>query len=908
MNDRDGRPSPDALLKEAARQAAGRGKLKIFLGAAPGVGKTYEMLSSAQARQREGVDVVIGIVETHGRAETQALIDGLEVLPRRQIDYKGRLLDEMDLDGLLARRPGLALVDELAHSNVEGSRHPKRYLDVEELLAAGIDVYTTLNIQHVESLNDVVAQITRIRVRETVPDSIVDRADAIEVIDLTPDDLLQRLREGKVYVAKTATRAIGHYFSPGNLTALRELALRRTAQRVDAQLLDHMQAHAISGPWAAGDRVLVCVTRSGSGPGLVRYGRRLAERLRAPWTAVYVETPRQLRLSDADRDRIAECMRLAEKLGAEAVTIPGSNAAADILSYARENNFSHIVIGSSGRFGLWARLRGSVAQTIVARAADIPVHVVGREVNAEAKAGDAKRGRAAERPAAKAFEAMPYIGSTGVVAAAVGVGLALHSLLAATSISLVFLTAVLTSASIWGLWPSLYACLASMLAYNFFFLPPTYTLTIADPENVVALFFFLVTAIIASNLAAGVRAQALSAGQRARTTDELYQFSRKLAGIVSLDDLLWATAYQMAAMLKVRVVLLLPDADSVTVRAGYPPEDELDGADLAAAKWCFQNNRPAGRGADTLPGARRLFLPLRTGRGSLGVVGIDSDKPGPILTPDQRRLLDALSDQAAVSIERMTLAEDVDRSRLLAETERLRSALLTSISHDLRTPLASILGAASSLETYHEQIDTEGKRDLLRTIQDEAERLNRFVANLLDMTRLESGAVVLRHEAADLGEVVGTALARAAKVLEGHRVVLSLPAGLPLLDLDTVLFEQMLFNLLDNAAKYSPAGGVVTLRAWHEAAAAGARASVTLQVMDEGPGIPAEALERVFDKFYRVHGADRQRAGTGLGLAVCRGFVEAMGGTIVAGNRTDGSGAVFTVTLPVPANLPGEAA
>jgi two-component system sensor histidine kinase KdpD len=955
MNDRDGRPSPDALLKEAARQAAGRGKLKIFLGAAPGVGKTYEMLSSAQARLREGVDVVIGIVETHGRAETESLIGGLEVLARKQIDYKGRQLDEMDLDGLLARRPALALVDELAHSNVEGSRHPKRYLDVEELLAAGIDVYTTLNIQHVESLNDVVAQITRIRVRETVPDSIVDRADAIEVIDLTPDDLLQRLREGKVYVAKTATRAIGHYFSPGNLTALRELALRRTAQRVDAQLLDHMQAHAISGPWAAGDRVLVCVTRSGSGPGLVRYGRRLAERLRAPWTAIYVETPRQLRLTEADRDRIAECMRLAEKLGAEAVTIPGSNAAADILSYARENNFSHIVIGSSGRSGLWSRLRGSVAQTVVARAADIlsyarennfshivigssgrsglwsrlrgsvaqtvvaraadiPVHVIGREVGGDAKGGEEKRKRAVERPAGKAFEPMPYIGSTGMVAAAVAIGLALHSLLAATSISLVFLTAVLTSASIWGLWPSLYACLASMLAYNFFFLPPTYTLTIADPENVVALFFFLVTAIIASNLAAGVRAQALSAGQRARTTDELYQFSRKLAGIVSLDDLLWATAYQMAAMLKVRVVLLLPDAasapdtESVTVRAGYPPEDELDAADLAAAKWSFQNNRPAGRGADTLPGARRLFLPLRTGRGSLGVVGIDSDKAGPILTPDQRRLLDALSDQAAVSIERMTLAEDVDRSRLLAETERLRSALLTSISHDLRTPLASILGAASSLQTYHERIDTEGKRDLLRTIQDEAERLNRFVANLLDMTRLESGAVVLSHEAADLGELVGTALARAGKVLEGHRVEISLPPALPLLDLDTVLFEQILFNLLDNAGKYSPPGSVVTLRAWHEAAGAGARASVNLQVMDEGPGIPADALERVFDKFYRVHGADRQRAGTGLGLAVCRGFVEAMGGTIVAGNRTDGSGAVFTVTLPVPATLPGAAA
>ncbi len=887
MSDRDGRPSPEALLKEAAREG-GRGRLKIFLGAAPGVGKTFEMLTAARARKREGVDVVIGVIETHGRAETLALTDGLEEIPRRKIDYKGHLLEEMDLDAVLARRPALALVDELAHSNVPGSRHPKRYLDVEELLAAGIDVYTALNIQHVESLNDVVAQITRIRVRETVPDLIIDRADEIEVVDLTPDDLLQRLREGKVYLPKTAERALGHYFSPGNLTALRELALRRTAQRVDAQLLDHMQAHAISGPWAAGDRILVCITRSGAGPALVRYGRRMAERLRAPWTALYVETAQHLRLSEADRDRIAECLRLAERLGAEAVTIPGSNAAADILAYAREHNFSSIVVGNPGASRWFGRLRGSVAQTLLASAGDIPVHVVGpgREPDPPDKSAPQTTG---------AFDPRPYVGATLTVAAALLVGLGLHSVLAVTNISLVFLTAVLACAAAWGLWPSLYASLVSVLAYNFFFLPPLYTLTVADPENVVALFFFLITAIIASNLAAGVRAQAVSARQRARTTEELYQFSRKLAAIVSLDDLLWATAYQMAAMLKVRVVLLLPEGDTVAVRVGYPPEDELDAADLAAAKWCWQNNRPAGRGADTLPGAKRLFLPIRTGRGPVGIVGLDSDKPGPLLSPDQRRLFDALSDQAAVSIERINLAEDVDRSRLLAETERLRSALLTSISHDLRTPLASILGAASSLETYHGMLDDAAQREMLTTIQEEAERLNRFVANLLDMTRLESGAIGLKLEPADLGEVIGSALARAGKVLAGHRVQLEIAPELPLLHLDVVLFEQVLFNLLDNAGKYTPAGSTVTLRAAHDGAA------VKLQVTDEGPGIPPEALERIFDKFFRVHGTDRQRAGTGLGLAVCRGFVEAMGGSIVAANRLDRTGAVFTVTLPVAA-------
>ncbi len=896
MSDRDGRPSPDALLKELAREQASRGRLKIFLGAAPGVGKTFEMLSAARARKLEGIDIVIGIIETHGRTETIALTEGLEAVPRRKVDYKGRMLEEMDLDALLKRKPQLALVDEFAHSNAPGSRHPKRYLDVEELLAAGIDVYTTLNIQHVESLNDVVAQITRIRVRETVPDSIIDRANEIEVVDLTPDDLLQRLREGKVYVPKVAERALAHYFSPGNLTALRELALRRTAQRVDAQLLDHMQAHAVSGPWAATDRLLVCVTRASSGPGVVRYGRRMAERMHAPWTVLYVETPQHLRMSEADRNRIADCMRLAERLGAETVTIPGSDAAADILSYAREHNFPNVVVGNPGTSWI-GRLRGKVAKALIANAGDIAVHLVGAQPEPESKAP------ARSEPEPHAFDPKPYAGAALIVAAAVLVGEGLKHILAVTSISLVFLTAVLAAAAAWGLWPSLLACLLSVLAYNFFFLPPLYTFTIGDPENVVALFFFLVTALIAGNLAAGVRAQAVAARQRARTTEELYQFSRKLAGIVSLDDLLWATVYQIAAMLKVRVVLLLPDAGAVTVRAGYPPEDALDDADLAAARWCWENNRPAGRGADTLPGAKRLFLPMRTGRGPVGIIGVDSDALGPLLTPDQRRLFDALSDQSAVSIERINLAEDVDRARLLAETERLRSALLTSISHDLRTPLASILGAASSLETYAGVLDEAARKEMLHTIQEEAERLNRFVANLLDMTRLESGAVELNPQAADLGEVIGSALGRAVKVLANHRVRLEIGPDLPMLSLDVVLFEQALFNLLDNAAKYTLPETTVTLRAWHDASTLGG-GTVKLQVIDEGPGIPPEALERVFDKFYRVHSGDRQRAGTGLGLAVGRGFIEAMGGTIAASNRTGRPGAVFTITLPAAAPVP----
>jgi len=884
MSDRDGRPSPEALLRVAARE--GRGRLKIFLGAAPGVGKTWEMLAAARRRRDEGADVVIGVVETHGRAETVAMAEGFETISRRRLDHGGQVLEEMDLDAILARRPGLALVDELAHSNAPGSRHPKRHHDVEELLTAGIDVWTTLNIQHVESLNDVVARITRIRVRETVPDGVIDRADEIEVIDLTPDDLIQRLRDGKVYVPKTAERALRHYFSPGNLTALRELALRRTAQSVDAQLLDHMQAHAIPGPWAAGERILVCVTRRAAGLSLVRYARRLAERLRAPWTALYVETPRTLALGEAARGRVADCLRLAEHLGAETVTLPGDAVAATVLAYAREGNFTHIVTGSPEGSGLWRRLTGSTTQSVIAGAGEIAVHVVGA---AAADTPTPPVPRASFAPAA-------YLAAIGLVAVATLVGIGLRQVGIGSGIPLVFLTAALVAGATQGLYPSLLASVLAALAYNFFFLPPVYSFTIADPENVVALGFFTLAAVLASRLAAGLRAQALAAAGRARTTEQLYTFSRKLAGIGELDDLLWATAYQLAAMLKCNVVLLLPEGEQIVVRAGYPPEDSLDPADLAAAAWCWAHNQPAGRGADTLPGARRLFLPMRTGRGKVGVIGLDGAGTGPLLTPDQQRLLDALADQAAVSVERVQLAAESDSNRLLAETERLRSAIITSISHDLRTPLAAILGAASSLEAYDATLDAAGRADLAVTIREEAERLNRFVANLLDMTRLESGALTLRREPADVGEVIGSAIARAARVLPADRIRLELAPGLPALRIDVVLFEQALFNLLDNAARHAGPNGAVEIRAWRDGN------EVRIQVLDDGPGIPAAELERVFEKFYRAGGsndrADSRSAGTGLGLAVCRGFVEAMGGRIGAANRSGRHGAVFTITMP----------
>ncbi len=890
--DMEKRPSPEALLEKAKKEESRAGRLKIFLGAAPGVGKTYEMLLEARARLKDGKDVAAGIVETHGRRETEALLDGLEVIPSRSVRYRDRDLAEMDLDAILGRKPQLALVDELAHSNVEGSRHPKRYLDVEELLNNGIDVYTTLNIQHIESLNDVVAQITGVRVRETVPDSILDRADAIELVDITPDDLIQRLKEGKVYVPKQAERALEHFFSPANLTALRELALRRTAEHVDDELRSELQARALPGPWAAGERLLVCVSEDPRAAGLVRYTKRLADRLHAHWTALYVEGRRSLHLTEIERDRIADTLRLAESLGAETVTIPGGdrNIADDIIAFAQANNATQIIIGKSRRSWWFELINGSIVGALVRSCGTIGVYVIAGEENGATIA------QKSVRPAAAASRASPraYLYAILAVAAAVAISELLWPWIGLPNTDLVFLTAIVGIAVRFGLWPSLLASAASALCYNFFFTEPYHTFNISDPRNVIAVLFFTLVAVIVSNVAARARALAVAAMARARTTESLYTFSRKLSGAGTLDDVLWATAYQIALMLKLRVVLLLPEDGGIAVKAGYPPEDVLDDSDLAAAKWAWDHDRPAGRGSDTLPGAKRLFLPMRTGRGAIGVAGLDGDRPGPLLTPDQRRLLDALLDQAALAIERVHLVGDLDDAKRKVEADRLRSALLTSISHDLKTPLASILGAAGTLRGFSSELSDQARLELISTIVEESERLNRFIANLLDMTRLESGAIKPKTGRYDVAEIIGSALERAGKVLARHEVALDVAADLPMLDIDPVLFEQVLFNLLDNAAKYAPEGTTVLVQSWREGD------SVKLEVIDQGGGIPQEEIGRIFEKFHRAEKEDQVRAGTGLGLAISRGFVEAMGGSIAAANRSDRQGAVFTITMPVP--------
>jgi two-component system sensor histidine kinase KdpD len=877
------RPSPEALL--AAAEQEGHGRLKIYLGAAPGVGKTYAMLEAAQVREREGVDVAVGVVETHGRPETEALLEGLEVTPKRQIEYRGKTFEEMDLDAILARRPQLVLVDELAHTNIPGSRHAKRYLDVEEILGAGIDVYTTLNIQHLESLNDTVAQITGITVRETIPDRILDEAAEVELVDLSPDELLQRLREGKVYVPERAQHAIRRFFRLGNLNALRQLSLRRTAERVDEQMQTYMQAHAIPGPWPAGECILVCVSPSPLSPRLVRAARRMADRRHAEWMAVYVETPQHHRLSDADRDRVSRTLLLAEQLGGEAVTVPGENVAEGLIEYAQSRNVTEIVIGKSLRSrwsGVW---RGSIVNELIHKSGNIDVYVINAEDEASPSTSKAP---VYLRPALPA-----YVWGAGTVCLATATAMALRLYLPLPDLSLVFLTAVLFSAVTWGLLPSIFASILSVLAYNFFFITPLYTLTIASPRDLLNLVVFLIVAVLTSNLAARVRNQAEAATRREARTAALYALSRQIAGAAEIDDVLRAVVTYVAQALGAKVVMLLPEADGLVSQAAHPATIELTEAERAAATWAWQHNHPAGRGADTLPGGEWFYLPLATARGTVGVLGLQFDPPEAVISPDQRRLLEALSGQAAVAIERTRLVRDMEQTRLHTETERLREALLSTVSHDLRTPLASIIGAVSSLLTYGMTYEEGTRRELLLTIQEEAERLNRFVSNLLDMMRLEAGALELRREWADVGDVIGSALNRLAQPLARYGMALNVETGLPMLWIDFVLIEHVLVNLLENAIKYAPPHTTIGVNARREGQ------SIVVEVSDQGVGVPTADLERIFDKFYRVQRGDRQGAGTGLGLSICRGIVEAHGGTIVAEPSSRGSGTVFRLTFPL---------
>lgn len=882
----DARPEPEALLADSRRE--GRGRLKVFLGAAPGVGKTFAMLEAARRLKNEGRDVVVALAETHGRAETEALLQGLELLPRQRVAYKGRQLGELDLAAVLARRPSLALVDELAHSNPPDALHPKRWQDVEEILAAGIDVYTTLNIQHLESLNDVVARISGVRVRETLPDRVLELADEIELVDLPPEELLARLRQGKVYVQEQVARAIQNFFSKGNLTALRELAMRAAADRVDAQMAAHMKSHAIAGPWPAQDRLLVCVNESPVANALVRSARRLADRLRVEWIVAYVLTPGRESLPEAAKDRIAETLRLAESLGAEVATLTAErDVARQILDYARARNVHRILLGRP-RPRRWLALgRESVAERILRQSRDFEVTLVSPDAEAARRSVIAGLAPRLER------DGRSYAWALALVALASGVAFAIDRLFPVASLSLIFLTAVLIVATRFGLGPSLLASVVSFLAYNFFFTEPHHTFSVSSRDDVLTLLLFLLVALITGNLAARLRRQSLAQRAVMRRTANLYDFSRKIAGAATQEDVVWAAVHHVASTLQCRALVLLPAAGgALEIAGGYPPEDRLEPKDRGAAEWAWEHGEPAGWSTATLPAADWLFLPLATGQGKQGLLGV-AFAAGRAPAPDQRRLLEALVDQVALAIERTRLVADLEETRLLSESERLRSALLSSVSHDLRTPLVAIIGSASALQEAPAGLGEAERRALLETVRSEGERLNRYVQNLLDMTRLGYGALVPKRDWIDPREALGRALRQLARSLADHPVELDTAAAPDSLSADPVLLEQVLVNVLDNAAKYAPPRSPIRVTL----AAAGDWAEFA--VADAGPGIPPADRERVFDMFYRVRG-DGERAGTGLGLAICRGLVEAHGGWIHAeAARADGGGTRIVIRLPL---------
>ncbi|UZW54922.1 sensor histidine kinase KdpD [Sphingobium sp. JS3065] len=887
MNAADKRPSPESFLRAATQE--GRGRLKLFLGAAPGVGKTYEMLTDGMRRLKSGVDVVIGVVETHGRRETEALIAGHELIPRRHVDHAGHSLGEMDLDAILERRPKLVLVDELAHSNAPGSRHPKRYQDVEELLDAGIDVYSTINIQHIESLNDIVASFTRVRVRETVPDSILEAAE-IEVVDILPDELIERLKEGKVYIPDEAARALTHFFSKSNLTALRELALRRAAQAIDTQMLDHVRAHALAGSFAVGERVVVAVSEQPGAPGLVRAAKRLADALKAPWTAVHIETRRAQGFSDEERKALADTLALASRLGGATASIPAENVADGLRSFAADAHATQIVIGKSNR-SWWFELRhGSVVDRLVRDIGSVAVHVLPSDE-------DLARPRARHSTRAAWGKPTDYLWSALMIAAMTAAGRLLLEVIDLGNIALLYLIPVMFAAATYSLRAGLFAGLVSSLAYNFFFLPPTGTLTVSNPENVVSIFVLLGVAVVTSQFAARVRGQADLAQSSARQNAALAGFSRQLTSAASQAELMQAICAEIARLLDVHTVMLLPSDTGPALRAAYPPEDRLGEIERAAARWAMNNAQPAGRGSSTLTASDWLFHPLRTQRGVLGVLGLARDDAREPLRSDQVPLLMSLLDQAAIALDRSALEEEMQGARQIHERDRLRSALLSSVSHDLRTPLTTIMSATQELRKQQPSA-------LLDTVEGEARRLNRFVANLLDMARVEAGALPMKIEPTDLFDAVGSAVRDTRQSLAGHEVKVDIPPDIPLVRVDPVLLHHCLINLLDNAGRYGEPETPVTIGGRRE------NGAILLSVIDEGPGIPDGAEKKVFDTFSRLEGSDRVKHGTGLGLAIVKGFAEAMGLSVDASNNVEPRGARFTLRIPehlVISDFPGEA-
>ena len=864
-----------------------RGRLKIFLGYAAGVGKTYAMLEAARQRLAEGLDVVIGDIETHQRAETDAFAAGFEIIPRKSVVHPGVTFPEMDVDAIIARHPKLALVDELAHTNAPGARHPRRYQDVNELLDAGIDVYTTLNIQHLESLNDVVAQITGVQVRETIPDKVLDEAAELELIDLPPDELLARQSEGKVFVPEQAALAIDKFFRKGNLTALREMALRRAADRVDEQMLSYMKARSIEQVWAAAERIVVCISPSRAGERLVRSARRMADELNAEWIAVYVETPMLLSHTPKKREAIARILHMAEEMGARTHVITASGSvssiAETIIDFARKHNATKIVAGKPTRPRWFDLLRGSLVDELIYHS-EIDIAVIAGPEPAHIPPE--------ENPLRVHSSLNKYLLGILLTAVATSLGYFVELDISPTNLVMIYLLAVMIAAFYLGRGPAILVSALGVAAFDFFFVPPYYTLAVSDTEYFITFSGLFLVGVVISALAVSAREQAESARRREADTALLYSLSRDLAAADGLEAVLKAVRTHLEADFGRDVVVYLPDGDSIIPYLDNDAQQAAPGeSEINLALWCYRHSEPAGLGTNTLPSAEPRFLPLKTSRHTVGVLSIKPLDPVLPLNPDQRRILESFSNQTAQALERVRLAEEARQIKLLQAAEKLQNALLNSISHDLRTPLVSITGALTTLETQGENLASSARQSLVETAREEADRLNRLVGNLLDMTRLEAGALKVKRDPADVQDIIGTAIGQMDDRLAGRKVHVSAPDSLPLVILDFVLIVHVLTNLIDNALKYSPQQSPLDVHAQL------VEKEIQISILDRGMGIPVEDLDKIFDKFFRVQRPD-QVSGTGLGLAICKGIVEAHGGSIWAENR-DGGGTVMTISLPL---------
>ncbi len=892
------RPDPDQLLAEmkASEASARRGRLRIYFGASAGVGKTFAMLAAARALRSEGRDVVVGVVETHGRKDTETLLVDLPVLPLAKISVQGRALTEFDLDGALARRPALILVDELAHTNVAGSRHPKRWQDIDELLAAGIDVFTTLNVQHLESLNDVVGGITGITVFETVPDFFFDKADEVVLVDVSADDLLARLKAGKVYLPEQIERAAANFFRKGNLMALRELALRRTADRVEDDVQAYRTDKSIERVWKTETSLLCCIGPGGSGDDVVRNAARLATQLGVEWTAAYVETPALQRLPTRERERILEVVKLARDFGAGTAILSGSDPAVALIDYARTHNCSKLVVGRPGHAIWWPWARGT-ARRVGELAPDIDLIEVGRGVapvapstapNLDAEAGDDGRRDAKRRRFVYALLACTL--TTGVAAS-------VQAYFDLANIVMLFLLTVVLVAMQWGRGPAVLAAFVSVACFDFFFVPPRFSFAVTDFQYLLTFAVMLIVALITGQMTAGLRYQARVASYREERARTLYEFARDMSSLLQTEDVVDAARKFIGNTFRAEVSILVPDAnDRLRDAPGAPRGPAVDDG---AAQWAYDKSQPAGAGTDTLAGSDVLYLPLRAPMRTRGVLAFRPRNPRVLLVPEQRQHLDTFAALTAIALERVHYVEVAQQALIHMESERLRNSLLSALSHDLRTPLAALVGLAESLALTRPPLSVV-QNDAARAIASEARRMSALVNNLLEMARIESGEVRLRRQWQPFEEVVGSALKAAAPALARHRVEVALSPSLPLVEFDATLIERVLYNLVENAAKYTPPGTVVTLTAEV------ADGELVVSVSDEGPGIPVGQEAAIFEKFTR--GArESATPGVGLGLAISRGIVEAHGGRIFAANRPGGGARIaFTLPLGTPPAGPSE--